>query len=74
MKITSIAFVIALSIAGCQQGGSPPYTQGYTPGGSYGSANSNVGGSANVGSGPIGTTSSSSILMERIKAQDGSNQ
>jgi len=73
MKTVSIVLTMALLASACQQADSPPYTQGYTPGGGYGT-NSNVGGSANVGAGPIGTTSSSSILMERIKSKDGSNQ
>jgi hypothetical protein len=58
MKTMSIVLTCAVLLAACG-------TQSSNTG-----ANSNVGGSPNVGAGPIGTTSSSSILMERIKQQD----
>jgi hypothetical protein len=73
--IYAATLLVAMSMAGCNYSpdtiGTPPYTKGYTPGGS--GSSSNVGGSSNVGSGQIGSTSSSSELMQRIKNQDGAN-
>lgn len=58
MKSMLMVATIAVSLAGCDV---QPNNTG---------ANSNVGGSPNVGNGPIGSTSSSSILMQRLKQQD----
>jgi hypothetical protein len=73
----AVSLLFAVSMAGCNYSpdtiGTPPYTKGYTPGGGNGSS-SNVGGSPNVGTGSIGSTSSSSELMKSIKNEDGSNR
>lgn len=58
MKLLVLIIGCALFTAGCQ-GASSPST-----------GSSNAGGGTSVGNGPIGSTSSSSILMQNIKNGD----
>jgi hypothetical protein len=60
MKTTLMALACAAMLAACSS-----YSQGPSTG-----ASGQVGGGSSVGQGPIGSTSSSSILMERIKQGD----
>lgn len=64
MKTILMAFACLALLSGCDATNTPRGPSGVSP---------NVGGDPNVGDGVPGSTSSTSILMQRIKAQNGNS-